>query len=253
MKNSKEYAKKITSLYQSLKRKYPKVTAGNYLASHKQVVDSVVYGIICEKLSEKDTESALKRFSEYFVDWNDLRVSRPEEIAEQLGADTPENRQIALTITKVLQKIFNENHQVSIESLQKTPKRQARVKLEKIEDLSRFAVDYCMLVSLGSHTIPLTEKMIEYLKMNDLVDKNADANAIEGFLSKQITARNGYEFYELLRSESELSSVVRDAYREKETQRAVRKAKSAKRNLRTKKVVKKKTKKKKTTKKKTKK
>ncbi len=36
-----------------------------------------------------------------------------------------------------------------------------------------------------------------------LVDKNADAETIEGFLSKQISAKNGYEFYELLRQESE--------------------------------------------------
>ncbi|MEJ2649379.1 MAG: hypothetical protein P8016_13345 [Sedimentisphaerales bacterium] len=203
MKNSKEYSKKITSLYQSLKRKHPKVSPSGYLASHKDVVDTIVYGVICEKLSEKGSEAAMKRFSEYFVDWNDLRVSRIEEIAEQLGDDTPENRQIALTITRVLQKIFNENHQINLESLQKMGKRQARQKLEKTEDLSRFVVDYCMLICLGSHAIPLTEKMIEYLKANDLVDKEADPDAIEGFLSKQIAAKNGYEFYELLRNESE--------------------------------------------------
>ncbi len=165
MKNSKEYSKKILSLYQSLKRKSTKTSAQDHASCN--IVDSIIYGIISEKLTEKETEAALKRFSEYFVDRNDLRVSRPEEIAEMLGADTPDNRQIALTITKVLQRIFNENHQINLESLQKLGKRQARQKLEKMEELSRFVIDYCMLTSLGSHAIPLTEKTIEYLKAND--------------------------------------------------------------------------------------
>ena len=198
MKNSKEYTKKISNLYQSLKRSGSKVSLEPI-----NVVDSIIYGIISEQLSEKDTEAALKRFSEYFVDLNDLRVSRIEEIAEILGADTPENRQVAVILTKALQRVFNENHQINMESILKLGKRQARQKLEKMEELSTYVIDYCMLRSLSSHAIPLTEKMIEYLKENDLVDKDANAQEIEGFLTKQISAKNGYEFYELLRKESE--------------------------------------------------
>ena len=63
MKNSKEYSKKILSLHNSLKRKYPKVEK----ITHKQIVDSLIYGIICEKFNEKDTDSAIKRFSDYFA------------------------------------------------------------------------------------------------------------------------------------------------------------------------------------------
>jgi hypothetical protein len=45
--------------------------------------------------------------------------------------------------------------------------------------------------------------MIAYLKNNDLVDAQADQSEIAGFLAKQISAKNGYEFYALLRDESE--------------------------------------------------
>ena len=60
-----------------------------------------------------------------------------------------------------------------------------------------------MLTSLHGHAIPLTEKIVNYLKMNDLVDGDADEQQISGFLTKQISAKNGYEFYALLRHESE--------------------------------------------------
>ncbi|MBN2589756.1 MAG: hypothetical protein JXA96_07830 [Sedimentisphaerales bacterium] len=199
MKNSKEYTKKISALYQSLKRKgykFPELEV-------KSVVDSLIYGIISEKLTEKETEAAIKRFDDYFVDFNDLRVSRLEEIAELLGEDNSQNRQIALTITKVLNSIYNESHNVSLEGIQKLGKRPARQKFEKMEELSLFSIDYCMLTALDSHTIPLTETMLEYLRSNKLIDEGADAKEAEGFLAKQISAKNGYEFYKLLRHESE--------------------------------------------------
>ena len=83
---------------------------------------------------------------------------------EVLGGDTPAARAAASAIIKVLNGIFNEYHKVSLEALRKLGKRPARQALEKIEGMSRFAVDYCMLTSLHGHAIPLTEKMTEYLK-----------------------------------------------------------------------------------------
>lgn len=201
MKNSKEYAQKIQTLYRTLTHKHPKVQQ----ARHDEVVDSIIYAIISAELSEKAAESALARFADHFVDWNDLRVSRVEEIVEALGKDTPATKDIALTIAKVLRAIFDDYHKVNLEALKKIGKRPARQTLEKIDGLSRFAVDYCMLVALRGHAIPLTSKMLEYLQHNELVDPDADEQQIAGFLIKQIPAKNGYDFYALLRHESEKS------------------------------------------------
>ena len=200
MKNSKEYSKKIHKLQSSLSRKYPKVQK----VVHEEPVDAIVYAIICSELDNKATESAIKKFSEYFVDLNDLRVSRIEEIVEMLGEDTSVAKAVATTITTVLRSIFNMYHKVSLEALKKMGKRPARQVLEKIEGTNRFIVDYCMLTSLQGHAVPLTEDMIDYLKGRELVYSEADEQQISGFLAKQISAKKGYEFYSLLRSESEV-------------------------------------------------
>jgi len=199
MKNSKEYSKKIQRLHRSLSRKYPKVQK----VVHDEPVDAIVYAIISAELSEKATESAIKRFADYFVDLNDLRVSQTEEIVGIWGEDTPVTRNIASTITRVLRGVFNEYHKMSLEALKKTGKRPARQILEKIDGTSRFVVDYCMLTSLQGHAIPLTKRMIEYLRNKELVYPDADEQQIGGFLAKQISAKKGYEFYSLLRRESE--------------------------------------------------
>ncbi len=73
----------------------------------------------------------------------------------------------------------------------------------KLDGASRFAVNYCMLTSLQGHGIALTERMLEYLRANELVDPEANEQQIEGFLSRQVSAEDGYEFYAVLRDESE--------------------------------------------------
>lgn len=204
MKNSKEYANKIQKLYHSLARKYPKVPKVN----HEEVERAIVYAIIGENFSDSATESVMKRMTDYFVDLNDLRVSRTDEIVEMLGENTSVARDMAAKINKALNGIFNLYHKVSLEALKKMGKRPAKQILEKIDGIDRFVVDYCMITSLGGHAIPLTKKMLEYLRNNELVQPGADEQEIGGFLAKQIPARSGYEFYSLLRRESETEEAV---------------------------------------------
>jgi endonuclease III len=203
MKNSKDYSQKVQKLYRTLSRKYPKVQK----VSHEKVIDAIVYAIISAEMSEKNADAIIRKFTDYFVDWNDLRVSRTEEIAEVMGKDSSVAAGIASRLTTVLNGIFNQFHQVSLEALKKIGKRPAKQALEKIDGISRFVVDYCMLTALGGHAIPLTEDMIKYLKSNELVNPDADQQQIEGFLAKQISAKNGYEFYAIIRQESESTKV----------------------------------------------
>ena len=217
MKNSKEYSKKVRELYRSLKGKHPKVKKITY----DEPADAVVYAIIGENMKGPPTESAIKRFTDYFIDLNELRVTQEEEILDILGEDTPGTKDIASNLTKALKSVFDEYNSVSLEPLKKIGKRPARQVLEKMDGISRYVANYCMLTSLQSHAIPLTKKMIEYLRNNQLVDPEADEQQIEGFLAKQIPAENAYGFYALLRRQSE-------AQRPKKKKKTVRKTKAKK-------------------------
>ncbi len=102
----------------------------------------------------------------------------------------------------ILNSIFNDYHKISLESLKKIGKRPAKQALEKIDGINRYMVEYCSLTALGGHAIPLTDRMINYLRNYELVNPDADDPQIGGFLAKQISAKNAYEFYALLRRES---------------------------------------------------
>lgn len=219
MKHSREYAQKVQKLYRSWKREYPKVQKVTY----DEPTDAIVYATLSENMSEAATKAAIKKFTDYFIDLNDLRISRDEEIIELLGQDTSVTRQIASTLTKTLMAIFNEYHTVSLKELRKVGKRPAKQVLQRLDSVSHFMVNYCMLTAMQGHAIPLTKQMIEYLRNNELVDPEADEQQIEGFLTRQISAGNAYEFYALLRHESEL---LEAASKKKAKKKTTRRAKS---------------------------
>jgi len=199
MKNSKEHAQRLQRLYRELKRAHPEVERTIY----DDPVEALICGIISERMSEAAAQKAFRDITKSFVDWNDLRVSRVEEVAEVLGRHGASSRATACALTAALRGIFDEHHRISLQTLKKLGKRPARQDLERIEGVSRFVINYCLLTALEAHAIPVTEQMIDYLKRNGFIDANADEEDLEGFLTRCVAAKDAYEFYALLRRESE--------------------------------------------------
>jgi len=205
MKNSKEYAQRLQKLYRGLKRAHPKVDK----VAYDDPLEAVISGIVGEHCSDAGTRRVMKGFRETFVDWNDLRVSRVEEIVEVLQEDNVTSRATAFSVITALRAIFDEYHALSLQPLKKIGKRPAKQALETLEGVGHFAVSYCMLTAMQAHAIPLTETMATYLKQNDVVDPDADVHDIEGFLTRQVAAKDAYEFYGLLRRESEAPKLAK--------------------------------------------
>ncbi len=201
MKDSKEYSKRIQKLYRSLRRTRQKRQKPEYV----EPVDAVIYAVLSENLTEPHARTAIKKFADYFVDSNDLRVALAEEVVEVLAEDTTATRNIAATLTRILGAIFEKYNAVTLQALRKIGKRPAKQLLEKFDGTTPFIVDYCMLTALQGHAIPLTHNMIDLLKTDELVHPDADRREIEGFLARQISAKNAFEFYSLLRHQSETS------------------------------------------------
>jgi endonuclease III len=203
MKKSSEYSKRLLQLYQKMKRKYPRPTKVFY----EEPLEAVVYAAISENITAAQTQSVMKRIEEHFVDLNDMRVSRTDELLEVAGPSSQEARNTFVSVNAILRYVFAENNMMSLKGLKKVGKRRARKKLEQIEGITDFAVNYCMLTSLKSHVLPLTKKMKEYLRTNEIVHPDADQQQIESFLARQIRSENTYEFYALLRRTSETDGI----------------------------------------------
>jgi len=222
MKNSKEYAGRLQKLYRGLKPGRTKIEA----VAYEDPLEAVIYGIVSERMRDDVAQAAMVGIRDTFIDWNDLRVSRVEEIVEIFGEDTPATRSTGAALTMVLRAVFDAYHALTLQPLKKMGKRPAKQALEELQGMSRFAVNYCMLTSLQAHAIPLTASMVDYLRQQEVVDPQADEEDIEGFLSRQVAAKNGYEFYVLLRRASESARVAKK--KKKKTRRKSSKVAKAK-------------------------
>ena len=195
MKNSKEYSAKMKKLYLALKKEHAKP----HKVSYDEPLDAIVYAIVSQNITESAANSAMKRLRDYFIDLNDLRVSRIEEIVEQLDGEVAAAKSTAVALVALLRAIFEKFNMVTLEVVKKMAKKPARQMIGKFVVDNRFVVDYCMLTALKGHAIPLTNQMIITLKAGGLADPEASHEEIEGFLARQVSAENAYEFYTLLR------------------------------------------------------
>ena len=205
MKNSKEYSKKIKKLFSELKRNSKKVKKEEY----DDPIEALVYASISEHTTVSTANAAYKRIFRHFVDFNDLRVSRAEEVIDVLGAVGTDIEKIVKTLKSPLQAVFNKYDRPSLVDLNEMGKRQAREILGKLESINPFVVDYVVLTALKGHAIPLTGRMIEYLRAGDYICPDSNEKDVTSFLERQITASNAYNFYFLLRRASESNKVIK--------------------------------------------
>jgi endonuclease III len=214
MKNNKEYGVKIDKFFRSVK-------SGQKVkpAEFADPIDALIYGLISESTTERQAKKVFKNLQSHFVDYNDLRVSRSEEVQEILEDFDPRGEQIAVNLTKILAAVLEKYDGMSLKTIDAQGKRQAKKELDELPGVTHFAVNFCFLAALEGHAIPLTEPMLNFLKDHELVDPQITQDEIETFLERHISASHGWEFYELLRQAAESGSKkvapVKDAAKKK--------------------------------------
>ncbi|MCF7956711.1 MAG: hypothetical protein K9M75_12990 [Phycisphaerae bacterium] len=202
MKDSKIYAKKIAKLYRDMKKEYGKVKPVEY----DDPIEAIVFGILCEHQTLPLARTSLRKINKHFVDLNDLRVSREEEVIEVLEQDDDETKAVAHDLSESLNAIFYKFDTISLKPLKDEGKRQARKELEDIEKISAFAVRYCFLTALAGHAIPVSESIADYLRVEGFVHPNSNADDIEGFLERQNKSDDAYEFFMLLKTQTDAAA-----------------------------------------------
>jgi hypothetical protein len=202
MKDSKTYAKKIAKLYREMKKEHGKVRPVEY----DDPIEAIVFGILCEHQTLPAARTSLRKISRHFVDLNDLRVSREEEVVEVLEKDDESIRAVAHDLSVSLNAIFYKFDTISLMSLKDEGKRQARKELENLEKISPFTVSYCFLTALAGHAIPVSASIADYLRVEELVHPKSKADDIEGFLERQNKSDDAYEFFMLLKTHSDAAA-----------------------------------------------
>lgn len=151
----------------------------------RPVLDQLLFAVCREGSPQNLAEKAFRQLQEEFFDWNEVRVSSVREVADAL-AGLPQAEARAVRIIGILQEIFETTYSFDLESLHKKGLKQAQKQLERLREVTPFAVAYTLQNGLGGHAIPLDDDMCRTLRRLELIDgdQTGSSSSLEHLIPK---------------------------------------------------------------------
>jgi endonuclease III len=195
MKDATEYALRLKKFHSQIKREID-------IAPKEDMVDpttALVLACLSMVTTQSKARAAMNKIRNHFVDLNELRVSRVEEITDLLGKGLQQAKEIAHNIIVLLQEVYDKCDTLDLTSLQEGNKRDAKAFLTELDSSTPYIVAYVMLHSIGAHAFPVHPQMLTMLRREEVIDPEATASQVQGFLERQFTASDVRKTYAVLR------------------------------------------------------
>jgi endonuclease III len=165
----------------------------------RQVLEQFLYAICREGATRDQADQAYAALRERFYDWNELRVSSTQEIAETIAEFLPDGEARAQRLIDFLQEVFETTFSFDLEGLQKKGLKQAAKQLARYQAANDYAVAWVVQKSLGGHAIPLDEAALRVLRRLRLLEESGhDLEALRTSLEHQIPKLKGADFVDLI-------------------------------------------------------
>jgi endonuclease-3 len=173
----------IKQLLRVLKKKYADVKPKAELP----VLESMLYSVCLENAFPTAAEQAYQKITANFHDLNEVRVSSIFEL-ELLFAGMDQTEWRSMRLKNVLQHVFETNYSFEFESLRRKTLELATKHLNKIKGLTWFVKAYSYHEALGSHVLPVDDRMLAALIWLGLTDPGTTpehaAEALRGAVRK---------------------------------------------------------------------
>jgi endonuclease III len=206
MRGATECAKRLKPFFSSLRSKVGKVSQ----PAASDPITQLILGVLSRDAPEARASEGLERLRSVVVDYNELRVIPPIELADLLG-DFPEPRLKCEDISRALNAIFAAEHTVSLDRLAGLPRKDVLAVLEGIDGLEAYTRARIRLLGLRQHAIPLDEAMWALVRREKLVDPRCPLHEAQQFLERHLPEESALENVALLKkfAWAELGPAVR--------------------------------------------
>ena len=197
MRGATECAQRLKTLFSALRSRLGKASP---LPGGDPLTQAIL-GVLSRDVPEPKAHEALDRIRGVVVDYNELRVVPPIELAEMVG-DYPDVRLKCEDISRVLNKVFALNHSVTLDHLAELPKKEMRAQLDELDGLEPYSRARVRLLGLNQAAIPLDEAMWAYARREQIVDQRCPLDEAQAFLERQIADEDAMEFVSLLKRQA---------------------------------------------------
>jgi endonuclease III len=190
MKNGTHYGKKVKAAY----AKFRGCAGDGPLPGPVSPIEQLIVAVLSQESTVAKARKALAQINSGLVDYNELRVSTPAEIANAVGRQVPRVVERAKSLIRVLNAVYQNEYAVSLDGLAGKGVREVKAYLDQLDGATPYVVASVMLWSLNGHAIPINDTALAFLKRHDLVDADAQCAEVQSFLERHISAADAKSF-----------------------------------------------------------
>lgn len=156
--SAKNRADLLTKLHKVVKKEYSVVSA----PSNRTVLEHMIYGAVLEDSTFEAADEAFAKLQENFYDWNEVRVTTRNELAELLKS-VSKPAEAASRVKKSLHGVFEKYYQFDLEFLKKENLSKAVLAMESFTGVSPFTISYTAQNGLSGHSIPIDQSFMNLM------------------------------------------------------------------------------------------
>ena len=157
----------VNAVYKALRKKFG---AGGSL-SKKDPLDHIMFSVLLTRSPQDKAEKAFSAIKANYVDWNEVRVTSLTELSRLLKTKGCRSRS-AEPMVAFLQKLYLDNHYVSVSSVKEMVPKKARDYLTQTAQLPPDAVAEILLDAFDMSSAPIHNEIKRVLVRLGLVGIN---------------------------------------------------------------------------------
>jgi outer membrane biosynthesis protein TonB len=161
------------------------------LPEHVSASDPVavlVHSWLLWESSSEQAATAMSKLIEQRVDFNELRVSLPHEVAGIIGKRYPRVEERLHGIRRTLHDLFLRRHELSFEYLAEKGKRDVKAEVESLDGITPFVSARLLRISFDVHAMPADDQLSALLHENDVIDEPVEPEDLAGWLGTAVKA-----------------------------------------------------------------
>jgi len=163
----------------------------------RPAMEEMLVGILAEGVSERKGASALSAITRYFVDWNEVRVSAPVEIASAMPELAGAMDKASL-VRSVLQRIYDLSNEMTLDFLKEQSPADAAMLIEDMPGFPEAALARATLLVLGHEAFPLTPHVMKVCRRLALLPDGHEPAALTHMIQGMVPKQRMFEFHWLL-------------------------------------------------------
>ncbi len=181
MKQVVDPSKNFSALLEKLDKPQPP-------AEMPDPLDTLVESFLMWDSTTENAKTAYDLMMQSVVDYNDLRISVPGEIAAYMGPNYPQADDRAQKLKLVLRDLYLREHEVTLKKLADKRKREIKKYLRSLDGMVPYVADRVMLLCYSIHCIPADDFLCNALADINVCNASMELPELGSWLTRHVKA-----------------------------------------------------------------